>query len=506
MIKRSMQQVLLALVAVFLLTHCSAKIVSTKLAEAPPDSELKGVVYTLPRTVLKVTLPVTLTVTGKAPYGEFRRLFLPATDALKEGRGLALKQATFSTFGEADPNHIYVAQVRNKRALDQSMTFLFTEDGAVTGMKATVTDTTSDVIVSAIGTAVSLYPGFAGGGQGQKGFGGEPDPRCKYDPYDEKSFRQCFLMNREDLLANFDALKDDKTVLLEMYKKPEGRAQLFAARAVFLEIEALAGARLEALQEPDTALGDFLDRNQKAGADRVAQFIGSRLETTWEGVFEIRPDNCNEDACQPCWTSEPLLEYVPSGICTMNQVAGTPLPQSMRANPEKDCDGTRKKITITLDQPARQLFTQLASAGKPKEAALFFNVPAEVRVKLKNDDKKNPLLGQGDLLFAQLGFVAAMPSKLGGKSVTHDLLLYSNTGALQSYSLSSTAMLSKDLIESLGGSAKTLLDARNKQAEAEKLEGDKLTQLERDLKILDATAKLKALCQTLGIPDDKCPV
>jgi len=481
-------------IGIFLMTGCATKLVSTKLPDHadPNREEMKGLVYSLPRTVIRVTLPVVLVETKKGPYSDFRKLFLPGLQEAELGRKLTLKRPTLSTFGEADPNQIYIAQIRGKRTLNQALNFQFLEDGAVTGLKADVTDTTSDVVLSAIGAVVGLWT------RQMTGFrdGSIITSRC---PEALSRF-----LGTEELKFNCERLEEteQKKLVAILEKREDPYRALLEARAAYQRLVELDRGRHQALSDPRVA-GDFpYEKNLQATKDLTALFAGLRNEVPWEGIFEIRPERCDSDSCTPC-DPDPLMRYVEQGICdTMDLRGALPPPDVMKVKQEECLNPSEVKLRLELEP--HQLATELRETfTKPREAALFFNVPAQVRARLSTGARE---LGAAPLLIAQRGIVTALPSRLGGKSVTHDLKIFSSTGALSSYNLVSAPALASGLVDSLSSSANTLLDARNKQAAADKLERDKLTQLERDLKILDATAKLKLLCETLGVPEDKCPI
>ena len=97
---------------------------------------------------------------------------------------------------------------------------------------------------------------------------------------------------------------------------------------------------------------------------------------------------------------------------------------------------------------------------------------------------------------------AALPSELGGKAFTHDLKYYQASGALMGYTLASKPVIDEGAIGSSGGSANELLDALNKQREAES--GAGFDALKRETDTVELLLKKQKACLELSTPPAEC--
>ena len=177
-----------------------------------PTESLRGTIYALPRTVVKVKLPIEKTAKSPGKYGAYADLFLPDRKPIVPPGSpaestLALKRATFSTAGEPDPDNVYAVELAKGGALDQDLTVELTEQGSISGVDVRVENQTSDIILSAISAASGIASRalIAGGAA------------CPADPtFDEfldcNSLRQSFngldQVRRDTLKARYATMAD----------------------------------------------------------------------------------------------------------------------------------------------------------------------------------------------------------------------------------------------------------------------------------------------------------
>ena len=130
-------------------------------------TELNGVTYFLPRTVVQVRVP--FKKKNKSP-GEFSR-YAPCffSEEVAAGRvttkstSFSIGQPTFSSRGEQDPEERYIAKIKGGFFENKTMLLEFNPDGVITKGEASSTNTAIDVAIKAARTAVSIAAAAAGG-------------------------------------------------------------------------------------------------------------------------------------------------------------------------------------------------------------------------------------------------------------------------------------------------------------------------------------------------------
>ena len=162
MIKLHNMLVVALLVAGLLCAGCfKSKNVVKKI---PPGdgtlTELNGVTYFLPRTVVQVRVP--FKKKDKSP-GEFSR-YAPCFFSKEVAAGrvkvkstaFSTGQPTFSSRGERDPEERYIAKIKGGFFENKTMLLEFNPDGVITKGEASSTNTAIDVAIKAARTAVSI--------------------------------------------------------------------------------------------------------------------------------------------------------------------------------------------------------------------------------------------------------------------------------------------------------------------------------------------------------------
>lgn len=567
--------------AALVLSACSAHMISHHVGTADDawkKEPVQGLFYTLPQTVIRITLPMTLSEARAGEYLAFADLFFPGEQKLEAGRKLTFKQAAFTTRGVPDPRHVYYLRVEGRRAMEQTLNLSFTEQGAVTGLKTVTANKTADVVLATVGSVASILTKAAAIGRSEESakklttlqetlewscashptLPPEPGPgdfSADYDEAVERHFVQCFLLAasagannqqvRGRLVNNYWRLEDAaRKSILDAYRdvadrdKPvlgKDRLALGDALATYLLYAELAVEQNEALKSPEVAMEGYasaLDRVEARMKELRGKFLGSKkADQEWTAVFEILPGECDSKRAEPCeeWPTEPasaLLEYLPDeGICGYDSAALAGSPPSSKldvtAAGKPRClpphEPSRLKLALHRDPLDDQLVTRVAgSFERPAEAGLHYIVPAQMRAEIqiepghcKGDgsaaqDVRDLRSSSAHLMIAQHGIVTAMPSTFGGKAMTHDVTFYDASGAVKSFNLVSTPMIDKGMVDSLSGTANTLLDARIKQQEAEAAAADPLNQLKKEKDTLEALLAIQKACAELENPPEDC--
>ncbi len=510
------------LISVLVLCGCSAHLISTKVPVTPASgakSQLDGLFYALPQTVVTVKLPISVTKVTDGKHKAYAELFFPKAPMATSK--LTLGTPEFSVRGEADPRQVYVVKVAGRGAVQQTLTFGFKEDGAVTGIKAEADNVTGDLVISGIkgltGIATrAMFAGAAGPALAEDAREFCETPETEVNAEHERYFKQCVLQE-ERLVRNFDELlpfpSTQDRYLREYFSFKQEYRDFRRALASYEQIADLLEGRHGAVKTGDGGPKQdvILAQNQAEVAKLMQLFLGVKTSLKWTGNFELRPPECDparQIKC-PAWTSPApaLVTYAPNdGLCSYDTARHRGKAPSSRMNGAA-CAMPRS-VTLSLDPyPAGdQMAFRLADNFQlPAEASLHFVVPLRVRARLldaPHGGGARPLAGDALLTIAQRGIIAALPSDLGGKSFTHDLKYYQTSGALKSYTLVSKPLVDKGALDSLSGSVNELLDARNKQREAEANAG--FNAVKRETETLELLLKKQKACLELTDPPEEC--
>ena len=156
----------LAIVALSLmLSACSRIVVEPVKIPGPSEDKKKGVgvFYALPKTVIRTQVDVQKTTYSKGKYVQFAPLFAPGhrpvckdTADCKAKKRFWLKQATLTSYGQPDADEIYMVKFAGGGAVDQSLAMTWTEAGLPVTATATVTNRTTDFVLSGVKLAAGI--------------------------------------------------------------------------------------------------------------------------------------------------------------------------------------------------------------------------------------------------------------------------------------------------------------------------------------------------------------
>ena len=500
-----------------------------------------GLFYTLPRTVIKVAVPMELSFVKEGELTDFCQLFFPF-EKLSATRKLKVERPTLATSGEPDPTQVYYMRVAGRGTLDQSLTFTFNSEGAVTGLKAEVTDTRGDLLIAGAKAGLGLLTkGFVGSALATEaamdsGFDCSVVPAANNW---ETHFVNCFLGKEADPDLRAEFLREIFGSLGEQEKKPlkwaylgldaeqgepgpegtKNRLRLERASRAYALYNGIVRGLNSTLTAEDVAAGAgfeaFSERRVKTAAALKGKFIGEEKKVPWQGSFEVRPTRTNgktpcdpsrDRVCKSWTTAQPLFSYVPdgegAGLCSTHSVdPATPPPDTIMVpkSRQSECQTATKAVDLQLSlEPDDQIATRVAGTFRsPADAAVFFIVPARMRATIGGTVA-------GDLMIAQFGIVTAMPSEMGGKSFTHDLAFYDETGALKSYTLASKPLVEAGSIDAISKATSDLIEARRKQMEEEKKASSDVAKLGDAAEKLELLKRIQEACAALENPPEEC--
>jgi hypothetical protein len=534
-----MQKIMLALIPALLISSC-AKMVVVKVPADKDDKKkvvAEGVFYALPLTVVHLNLKVDRSAYKVAPYQDYAAIFWPDGDVVcdfgkcaeKNARYSLQKGATFSTFGEPDPKNVYMVKFVGRGAVDQSMTLAWTDTGLISTATGTVTNRTSDVIVSGLKLAAGIGA--------KAGFGASAVTKAAADkvkltcpaPSDNDDWiltklskttadpGQSVLSTAASsiLIGNYCSIKkEDRAKAPYNFSSAHDALLNDAITAYILHMSPLVEARTKLLGGGSPSYGpmDLVNKIETLLDQQAkALYLGTKSTKTWEAGLDVR------DAETGAYT---ILHLDPAaGVClgTHATIApdSKPLPDGFGENLDKDACEKAPAISLKIESyPAKQLVDAVETyTSEPSGDRSFrYRIPRQVKAELTSvetgDDKKTKTTSYGVAVFsmAQAGEVRSLPASRHSKGLTYTLGMVEATGGLKNFALSTTGSVDAGTIDSLSSVAGTLLDARNASnaadktaALADKASKDELTVLTRQDQLLKLKDDICTLQKKYGI-------
>jgi hypothetical protein len=500
---------LLSLSSLVLLAGCS-RIVVKHLTAADAPAIANGVIYALPKTVVRIQAKIDKTVSKGAPFSDYAPIFAPNLDPVcpdkdcgKDGKieysvedGVVL-----STYGEPDPDQVFLVEFSGAGAVDQALNMAWNDAGLLSTASSTVTNRTADVIVAGIGTAASIASKTLFGASAP----GAPLVQTACDvsiPTDSQFFADINDvgiglddMVKSYLLTNFCAMDTDKRGKLSepQFKKVLLTYVRDVAPFVLQRNNLLVKAG--GLFDP-TALIARIDT--EITAKLLPLFVGTKTTKTWNAMMDTRNVAGNGDAIN----SVPFLRLGSNGVEMIAEVPpeGTPEPAEFRK------PATGKEVVLQLNlsyRPAKsaQLFTKIKDDDHG-DRSFRYRMPALVRADFVDDTQKS--YGGAVLSVAQLGTIISLPASRHSKSLTYNLGMVEATGALKSFALSTTGAVDAATVSSFGTSAGTVLDART--AAATKAATAATTSAAEAATAADPATALTKQDTLLKLQDDICTI
>jgi len=171
---------LLLLITVFFTGCFESKTVVTRVQSHVPGTprpKLNGVFFSLPRTVVKVDLPIVRTSRRAAQFSKLSPFFFSGESFTKaigevinptalepnlanatkeEGRYYGFDDPKFSTRGEPDPNQTFMINIRGGKFETKTLMLEVTEDGIIAKAEAEAKNEAIDFFTQSLKTAVSI--------------------------------------------------------------------------------------------------------------------------------------------------------------------------------------------------------------------------------------------------------------------------------------------------------------------------------------------------------------
>ena len=511
---------------------------SSPQAQAAKPLKGEGVFYALPRTVARVTVKADKEVTVSARFARFAPIFAPGIkppcgtivecakpEARDRKTAYSLQQgATFSTFGEPDPSRVYMVRFTGGGAFDQSLSMAWNEAGLLSTVSASVTNRTTDIVMSGLKLATGLTgTAMAGSSQAVQqptvdtcpAFGSQTQtPKRDNDKWiigillliDPKPEKNPLVANYCDLPPADRTDKDENS--RDDFDLERDQVELSAAvRAYGLRAWPLIDRRSTMLTvgglnvlEP-VKLIDKLDT--LIDEELKVLFGGTKTTDTWDLPFDVRK-----------LAVDKLVDIigldVKNGVCPESALLAPdakPMPDGFQG-PKVTCT---EKARLSLDfhpQRSDQLFARIEAGvespddpgAKPEKAERSFRyiLPAQVKAQLTFNDAN---YGTAVFSVAQFGKVVSLPAKRHSKTITYDLAMVEATGGLKSFKLGTTGGLDAATIDALAGVGGSIFDIRSAERKEAQDKRDKtaaaadevalLTRQQTILKLKDEICELQ---------------
>lgn len=488
-------------VACLVLAGCAKVVVVPIKAKVPTPAE--GVIYALPKTVVRIQMKLDKTKLTSAPYIEFAAVFAPdgkpvckdACTAQELKPKYSIQDgATFSTYGEPDPENVYLVKFVGRGAIDQTLSMTWNETGLLSAASASVTNRTTDVALAGLKLAAGLGTKAAFGAtkavMTNNLCGGASEPADSADKIVIPLLQKVAQPYANDVIDNYCSL-----TAAERSKIATSPAKLADA------VDAYQNQIVPSLKQRDDVLSGVRDTSEPTTlvglqeariAQRLAKlYLGSKQTKTWEGMLDVRA------VVAPPATPAVVLRLDPEkGLCLgAGEIPPTakPLPDDFLLLNGDDCKNAAA-VSLPLDYyPKEQLYSRIEDDTKG-ERSFRYRVPAQVKADLLGNPTHS--YGTGVFSVAQLGRVISLPANRNSKTLSYDLAFVESTGALKTFKLGTTGALDAATLDALNGVGGTILDAVNK----DKQKQEDVTTLTREDTLLKLKDDICTIQKKYGLP------
>ena len=411
----------------------------------------KGVFYSLPKTVIRIEIPIISTNKKPGPlfvnkdwfYKKATNVGLEMNDITKEkSTTFSIGKATVSTISMPDENNTFFVKFDSKAFEDLNLTMKLSKTGLLESAKSDSTNRVLDIGVKVFESAASIAGKFIT-------LGGKAPEESQIDDHINTINR--ILISRLDLITG------------------------------------TAGTITGGL--PAETLKLMLVELDKKEQELMNALRGTTTKKEWTAVFEFEP----EPKPKPKETEEDKITFkeVEIKLLSISESDGinelTDYCINYYSNPfgrkgKKTQDSIKLRISAKA-QPALKIFPN----DKDDSGSFFYRIPLQANVELLKNDK---LFMAENVYIAQIGPIRHLPNKFNGKFGLLDLIFYTDTGSIQKIDTQAKAMEISDAIGRLGTSA---ADLTGKILTAD----DELTKLERKKNILELKKEIRDLEEEL---------
>jgi len=403
----------------------------------------KGVFYSLPKTVIRIEIPII--ATSKKPgslfankewfYEKAATVGLERNDITKEeSTTYSIGKATVSTISMPDENNTFFVKFDSKVFEDLSLTMNLSKAGLLESAKSDSTNRALDIGVKVFESVASIAGKFIS-------LGGKAPEESQMDDHIKAINR--ILTSRLDLITGTSG-----TIT--------------------------GGLPAETLK---LMLGE-LDKKEQ---ELMNALRGTTTKKEWTAVFEFEPKPSNTEA------SKKKFEDVEIELLSISESDGIDKLSDYCINYYSNPfgrKGNKSQDLIKLKISAKPQPALIISPNDKNDLdSFFYRIPLQANVELT---KKGKTFMAESVYIAQIGPIRQLPRKFSGKFGLLDLTFYTDTGSIQKFDAQTKAMEISDAVGRLGTSA---ADLTGKILTAD----DELTKLERKKNVLKLKKEIRDL-------------
>jgi hypothetical protein len=560
-------RITILILAVFLFRGCDSKVVVEHVQNKPNQTvPADGIIYALPNTVLRLGLKIDQATTSPPLYGRYWAIFVPEEDPYCKDGGTGPSDScwaeskvaytiqpgtTFATYGEPDPDQVFLVKFTKKGRIDQNLSMTWNEVGLMTAASAQVTNRTSDLILSGVKLVTGLgIHALALGAVEAKNV--EKSPKNCGDGNETKADEwvipilwaadrsekdvssklvQNYCMIDKGKRASFGdngnlpvKIKNPKTGALEdkkIFDINEKKIRTYTFKDLLTDAVNDFISKLVPLVEAQTKLlhNDGPNLNPSASLSIVQDeinkqmgilFSGTKKTLTWESTLDVRglaeQSKAQENKPLPLPPTRFILGLdSKDGACLGSdaEVApdSKPVPPKFKFSDKCGTPASSLKLELKyFPNETKQLFTKVRDdSSNADERSFRYRLPAQVEAVLsletKSDAATTDVTRWASAVFsvAQLGTVISLPATHHSKTLSYELALIEATGGLKTFKLGTSGGLDAATIDALSGVGNSILDARNKN-------NDEIIRLTRQDQLLKLQDDICTIQKKYGLP------
>ncbi len=363
------QVAILLLTALFIVSNLSAITKEDKKKGATDMAVITGgVIYSLPRTGIRIMVEVSQEKFFHGPYYEYALKYIGVKNAQgADGENWKITGLKLETFGTPDP-----AEVHKATGAVASMISL-SDDGVIVGINSGVKGEVGKTYTSDFTPTVEI-------------------PR---ELWSEMSMHS-FLEGKDSTKHSGDKLKTFEEKAAEA---AQDIVKLRKRKALTL------AAKYDKLPPDGKAYQVMVEELDKIIGDYEALFIGKSFKATHKYVFEVVPEAKSNKALV-------AFRFSPSsGVLPESNVSGKPIMLELDSNPD---------LVRNSEEKAKP------AAGETSTNGLFYRIPGLVVARVLNG---SDVLAQARLTMAQFGVVS--PISDGLTSGEYSIEYHPVTGAIK---------------------------------------------------------------------------
>lgn len=448
-----------------------------------------GVTYALPRTVIKVDVPVKRTVEAPGEFKEFAKCFFSdevLNDQIKtKKKTYSIEPPTLSSRGEPDPVQHFIAKTKGGYFENKSMLLEYTAEGVLTKGEAESTNESFEFAVKAVKTIIGAAAKAGTPLTAAELLASPLTPKEKACQVDAQN-------TGPEKAATFQKALD---VFNTMTKLQEKRDSLVSGQS---RIDGLSPETLKLMLKE---LDDTIEAYKNS-------FLGTSAEKVWTGAFEFTPATPNPLPLNTAYgeVSPPLFWFSETdGLCpgTLALELGVQIPEKFKPQVDGEKCKDLSKMTPVIMRVDRQsqddgFLGGLSAAHNADEArdrrGFYYRIPAKAvaSLRLGTEGQMPRDLGLTRMVVAQYGIVTSLPASTSGRTTQYAIGLDDSTGALKNFKLGSNSLVQKSILEDAESSANAIIDAKKAREKAKLEASDVLAQKKRELELLKTQNEINA--------------